>query len=66
MDGLPKVPEPEGGVLAAGDDESVGGVAGGTGQLHVVPSQGMQQRLAMFYLYRYILSSLCCCCFLEK
>ena len=46
VDGLPEVPQAEGGVLAAGHDQPGGGVTRGPGQLHVVPRQRLDHGLA--------------------
>ena len=45
MDAFPKVPQPEGAVLAACDNEALSGMTGGAGQLHVVTGQTVQQNL---------------------
>ena len=47
-----EVPEPEGGVFAAGDDQPLGGVAGSARQLHVVTNQAVQQNLQVINFFK--------------
>ena len=43
MNVLPEIPEPEGRVRAAGDDQPLGRMSGHMGQLGVVPGQGLDE-----------------------
>ena len=51
-----EVPEPEGGVFAAGDDQPLGGVAGSARQLHVVTNQAVQQNLQVINFLKWLLT----------